>query len=53
MKDTNTLVLVHAEWEPKGLATEFRRVVILVLARVLAPAYFDGTHVPQPINSEV
>ena len=53
MKDTNTLVLVHAEWEPNGLATEFRQVVILVLARVLAPAYFDGTRVPETTTSEL
>ena len=48
MKDTNTLVLVQDQWEPRGLATEFRQVVILVLTRVLAPAYVPGTHVPQP-----
>ena len=53
MKDTNTLVLVHAEWEPNGLATEFRQVVILVLARVLAPAYFDGTHVTEMTLAEL
>ena len=53
MKDTNTLVLVQDQWEPNGLATEFRRVVILVLARVLAPADFDGTLVPEATTSKL
>ena len=39
--------------EPNGLATEFRRVVILVLARVLVPADFDGTRVPETTTAEL
>ena len=53
MKDTNTLVLVQERWEPNGLATEFRHVVILVLARVLAPAYVPGTRVPETTTPEL
>ena len=53
MKGTNTLVLVQDQWEPNGLATEFRRFGILVLVRVLAPAYFDGPRVPQSLTSKL
>ena len=53
MQRITTLELAHLQWEPKGLATEFRQVVILVLARVLAPAYFDGTRVPETTTSEL
>ena len=53
MKDTNTLVLVQDQWEPNSLATEFRRVGILVLVRVLAPAYFAGTRVPETTTAEL
>ena len=53
MQSISTLVLVQERWEPKGLATEFRRVGILVLARVLAPAYFDVTRVPETTTSEM
>ena len=48
MQRITTLELAHLQWEPKGLATEFRQVGILVLARVLAPAYVPGTRVPEP-----
>ena len=53
MQRITTRVLFSDRWEPKGLATEFRQVVILVLARVLAPAYFDGTRIPETITSKL
>ena len=53
MQRITTRVLFSDRWEPKGLVTEFRQVVILVLARVLAPAYFDGTRVPQRTIAEL
>ena len=53
MQSISTLVLVQEQWEPRGLATEFRQVVILVLARVLAPAYVPGTRVPEMTTAEL